>query len=147
MLDEQLHACRSVQGQRLTRVAGEQVVWADGFVMDYGLFPASDSSALDLVDPSGSPTGYRSWRLSVRELGDLWDVPILFLDSLLDYEVMPLMDDICMSPPSRLMHMGADVLLTTSFQGGLDGWAPPDLELPGPRPRMDDDLELLPKAK
>jgi hypothetical protein len=135
------------RGQCPTRVAGEQVVWADGFVIDYGLFLASDSSALVLVELSGSPTGYGSWRLSARELGDLWDVPILFLDSLLESEVTSLMKDICMSPPSHLMHTGGGVLLTTGFRGGLDGWAPSGLELPGPRPRMDDDLGLLPKAK
>ncbi len=68
-----------------------------------------------------SPSGYGLCSFLARELGDLWDVPIRFLDSLLDLEVMGLMADICKSPPSKLLHTEADLLLTSAFQGGLEG--------------------------
>ena len=83
----------------------------------------------------------------MRELGDLWDVPILFLDSLQDSEVTPLVGAMCMSPPSWLSHTGADVLLTTGFWGGLNGRGQVGQDLPGPRPRTNIDLGLLPEAK
>jgi hypothetical protein len=106
-------------GQCPVGMAGEWVEQVDGLVLDVGLFPASAPSAQVLVETSGSPTGYGSWGLSGRESGNLWDMPILCLDSLQDVEVTALMGTICLSPPSWLLHTGADVLLTMGFQGGL----------------------------
>ena len=100
-------------------VAGEQVLRKDGFVLDSGLFPASEPNALVLLEASSSPSGYGSRCLTARELGNLWDVPILFLDSLSDLEVTGLMKNICRSPPSKLLHTGADLLLTSVFRGGF----------------------------
>ena len=96
-------------GQRRSGIAGERVVHEGGLVLDFGLFPASEPAALVLVESSGSPLGYGSRRLSARELGDLWDMPILLLDSLSDAEVTGLMEGICQSPPSKLLHTGADL--------------------------------------
>ncbi len=109
-----------LHGQRRLGMAGEQVVHKGGLVMDFGLFPVSDTAALVLVELLRIPSGYRSWHLLAWELGDLWDVSILFLDSLQDLEVAPLMAALCLLPPSKLLHMGADVLLITGFRGG--GW-------------------------
>jgi hypothetical protein len=89
--------------------------------MDFRLFPASDLGAEVLVESSGSPSGYGSRCLTPGELGNLWDVPILFLDSLSNGEVSSLMKDICRSPLSKLLHTGADVLLTAAFRGGCKG--------------------------
>jgi hypothetical protein len=134
-------------GPRLMGVAGEWVVQVAGLVMDFGLFPASDPSALALVESSGCPSRYGARRLKARELGDLWDVPILLLDSLQDWEVTSLMEVLCLSPPLRLLHTGADVLLTTGFRGGLNGRESVVQELPGPRPWTDDELGLMPVAR
>ena len=82
-------------GIRQSGVAGEQVVRDGGFVLDYGLFPASQPNAVVLFKASLSPSGYGSRRLTARELGNLWDVPILFLDSLADLEVTEIMMKIC----------------------------------------------------
>jgi hypothetical protein len=98
------------------------VVREGGLVLDFGLFPASEPTAWVLVEASGSPSGYVSRCLSAREVGDLWDVPILLLDSLSDAEVTGLMEGICQSPPSKLLHTGADLLLTAGFRGGCWGW-------------------------
>ncbi len=135
-------------GKRPVGVAGKRVERVDELVLDFGLFPASAPSARVLVESSGSPTGYGSRGLSGRELGDLWDVPILFLDSLHDAEVSALMGGLCLTPPSWLLHTGADVLLTTGFRGGLTGrWRSEVRGLPGPRPRTETELGLLPEAK
>ena len=142
-------------GQRRSGVAGEQVVRDEGLVLDFGLFPASDPTARVLVESSGSPSGYGSRCLSPRELGDLWDVPILLLDSLSDSAVTGLMEGICQSPPSKLLHTGADLLLTASFRGGLgcvlrSEGGPNRLSnvggvfQPGPRPLPDRELGLCP---
>ena len=126
--------------------------------MDFGLFPASEPAALVLVESSESLSGYGSRRLSARELGDLWDVPILLLDSLSDAEVTGLMEGICQSPPSKLLHTGADLLLTAGFRGGSDREGrgldregrsgtscSEDLALlPGPCPLTDNKLGLCP---
>jgi hypothetical protein len=58
------------------------------------------------------------------------------------------MGAICFTPPSWLLHTGADVLLTTGFQGGWSarGQAGQDIT-PGPRPRTDADLGLLPEVQ
>ena len=82
-------------------------------------FPAFEPAAKVLVESSGSPSGYGSRSLLARELEDLWDVPILLLDSLSDAEVTGLMEGICQSPPSKLLHTGADLLLRASFRGGV----------------------------
>ena len=119
----------------------------DGLVLDFGLFPASDLTARVLLESSGSPSGYGSRSLSARELGDLWDVPILFMDSLSDQEVGDLMGAICRTPPSKLLHSGADLLLTSCFRGGLVGGLQGQGCLPGPQPRSDSDLGLAPAAK
>ena len=128
---------------------GERVDWVEGRVLDTGLFPASDPSAHVLVESAGSPSGYGSRALSGRELGDLWDVPILFLDSLQDGEVGTLMESLCCTPPSRLIHTGADVLLTAGFRGGsTKGRRETEGKgLPGPRLCTDTELGLLPEAK
>jgi hypothetical protein len=66
-------------------VAG--VVGTEGLVLDFGLFSASDPSARVIVETLSSPSGYESRQLTARELGNLWDIPILFLDSLPASEV------------------------------------------------------------
>ena len=140
------------RGQRRSGVAGERVVREGGLVLDFGLFPAFEPTARVLVESSGSPSGYGSRCLSARELGDLWDVPILLLDSLSDAAVTELMEGICHSPPSKLLHTGADLLLTASFRGGLEGDGRPGASAsadsadsalqPGPRPLTDAELGL-----
>ncbi len=119
--------------------------------MDFGLFPASDLEARVLLESSASPSGYGTCSLLARELGDLWDVPILFLDSMSDLEVTGLMAVICKSPPSKLLHTGADLLLTSVFRGGL-AWKEGQEGhkagfVPGPRPCSDADFGLTPACK
>ncbi len=104
-------------GRHPTAVSGEVVAREGGLVLDFGLFPVSDLGATILVESSGCPSGYGSWRLTAGELANLWDVPILFLDLLSDQEISGLMGDICSTPPSKLLHTGADVLLTDGFRG------------------------------
>jgi hypothetical protein len=134
-------------GQRRSSIAGERVVREEGLVLDFGLFPASEPAAQVLVESSGSPSGYGSRHLSAQELGDLWDVPILLLDSLSDAEVTGLMEGICQSPPSKLLHTGADLLLTAGFRGGSDSngrGLDREVLLLGPRPLTDVELGLRP---
>ena len=160
-------AARPFLGTRRSGVAGQGVEQEDGFILDFGLFPASDLMAQVLLESSGSPSGNGSRSLSARELGGLWDVPILFLDSLTDQEVGDLMGAICRTPPSKLLHSGADLLLTNGFrgsfvgvlqgqgslvgvlqgQGSLVGVLQSGGSLPGPRPRSDSDLGLAPATK
>jgi hypothetical protein len=111
------------------------------------LFPASDLTAQVLLESSGSPSGYGSRSLLARELGDLWDAPILFMDSLSDQEVGDLMGAICRTPPSKILHSGADLLLTSCFRGGILGGLQDQGCLPGPRPRSDSDLGLAPRRQ
>jgi hypothetical protein len=128
-------------GTRHSGVAGERVVREGGLVLDFGLFPASDPKTRVLLESSASPSGYGLHSLLARELGDLWDVPICFLDSLLELEVTGLMADICKSPPSKLLHTGVNLLLTSAFRGGLEGREAQEGGtaglVPGPRPCSD----------
>ena len=140
-------AARPFLGTRRSGIAGKCVEREEGFILDFGLFPASNLTAQVLLESSGSPSGYGSRSLSARELGDLWDVPILFMESLTDQEVGDLMGAICRTPPSKLLHSGADLLLTNGFRGGLGGGLEGRGSLPGPRPRSDSDLGLAPAAK
>ncbi len=138
--------------------SGEGVVREDGLVLDFGLFPASDLAAEVLVESSGSPLGYGSWRLPAGELGNLWDIPILFLNSLSDTEITSLMVAICTTPPSKLLHTRADVLLTSVFRGGCrgtegdgdgkgDGLGVVPGPVPEPHPCSDKELGLIPASK
>jgi hypothetical protein len=111
-------------------------------VLDFGLFPVSDPSARVIVESSLSPSGYGSRRLTAWELGDLWDVPILLLDSLLETDVGLLMAAIYISPPSKLLHTGADLLLTAVFQGGGVGRAREFSVPPGLHPLSNLELGL-----
>ena len=78
--------------------------------MDFGLFLASDPLARVIVESSSSLLGYGLRRLTARELGNLWGVPILFLNSLPETDMGALMGAICASPPSKLLYTGADLL-------------------------------------
>jgi hypothetical protein len=109
---------RPFLGPRGSGVVGAGVARTEDLILDFGLFPASDPAARVIVESSTSPSGYGSRQLTARELGNLWDVPILFLDSLPDTDVGRLMGAICTSPPSKLLHTGADLLLTDFFRGG-----------------------------
>ena len=140
-------AARPFLGTRRSGIAGKCVEREEGFILDFGLFPASNLTAQVLLESSGSPSGYGLRSLSARELGDLWDVPILFMESLTDQEVGDLMGAICRTPPSKLLHSGADLLLTNGFRGGLGGGLEGRGSLPGPRPLSDSDLGLAPAAK
>ena len=135
-------------GPRGSGAAGASVVRVEGLVMDFGLFPASDPSAQVVVESSSSPSGYGLHRLTARELGNLWDVPILFLNSLSKAEVGALTGAICASPPSKLLHTGADLLLTAVFRGGGvgsvsgKGSAREPSGPPGPHPLSDRELRI-----
>ena len=73
--------------------------------------------------------------------------PHSIMDSLLDPEVGELMAAICQSPPSKLLHTGTDLLLTSCFWGGLGVMQGHKGSLPGPRPLSDTDLGLTSAAK
>ena len=128
-------AARPFLGTRRSGVGGNCVKREDGLVMDFGLFTASDLMARVLLESSGAlQPAYGLPSLSARELGDLWDVPILFMDSLSDQDVGDLMGAICRTPPSKLLHSGAVLLLMSCFRGGLVGVLQGQGCLQGPRP-------------
>jgi len=87
-------------------------------VQAWGLFPASDLSALVLVPASGSHWGWGIRCLSVLELAALWDVPILVLDSLSDLSDVNIFKGFWASAPGKVLFAGTNALLTTSFRGG-----------------------------
>ena len=91
-------------------------------VQAWGLFPASDLSALVLVSASGSPSGWGIRCLSVLELAALWDVPILVSDSLSDLSDVNIFKGFWASAPGKVLFAGTDALLTMSFRGGCYGF-------------------------
>jgi hypothetical protein len=97
------------------------VVRSDGIVQLCGLFPASDRSARVLVPATSSPTGIGSRSLSLMELGGLWDIPILVMDSLVGPAAGDIYRALFDTPPTKSLLVGADSLLTTSIRGGLQG--------------------------
>ncbi len=142
---------RPFLGPQGAGAAGASVVRTGGLVGDSGLFPSSDPLARVIVESSTSPSGYGSHRLMAHELGNLWDMPILFLDSLPETDVGALMGPICASPSSKLLHTGADLLLTAVFRGGRlrreseKGRKVSARELlgpPGSRPLTDQELRI-----
>ena len=57
------------------------------------------------------------------------------------------MEGICQSPPSKLLHIGMDLLLMAGLRGGFDRdkrGLDREVLLPGPRPLTDDKLGLCP---
>ncbi len=92
---------RPFLGPRGLEAAGSGVVRTEGLVLDL---------ARVIVELSSSPSGYGLRRLTARELGNLWGVPILFLNSLPETDMGALMGAICASPPSKLLYTGADLL-------------------------------------
>jgi len=80
-------------------------------VQAWGLFPASDLSALVLVPASGSHWGWGIRCLSVLELAALWDVPILVLDSLSDLSDVNIFKGFWASAPGKVLFAGTNALL------------------------------------
>ena len=89
-----------------------------GAVQQWGLFPASALSTPVLLSVAGSFTGLGVRSLSWLELAALWDVPILILDRLTQPLDVEILRGFCSSAPAKVLFVGADALLTTSFQGG-----------------------------
>jgi hypothetical protein len=89
-----------------------------GAVQQWGLFPASALSTPVLLSAAGSFTGLGVRSLSWPELAALWDVPILISDRLTQPSDVELLRGFCSSAPAKVLFVGADVLLTTSFRGG-----------------------------
>ena len=108
-------------GKQPAVVATPAVVRSEGLVQLCGLFPASDRSARVLVPATSSPTGLGSRSLSLMELGGLWDIPILVMDSLVGPAAGDIYRALFDTPPTKSLLVGADSLLTTSFRGGLQG--------------------------
>jgi hypothetical protein len=98
----------------------------------------------------GSFTGLGVRLLSWPELTALWDVPILISDRLTQPLDVELLRGFCSSAPAKVLFVGADALLTTSFRGGsisFGGSIPfsPGLvaaTAPGPTPKTDAELGL-----
>ena len=126
-----------------------KVVRSEGLVQDWGLFPASDLEAQVLVQCSSSPSGYGARRLIGMELGHLWDPPITIMDVLPPSEAEFMLRAFCKTAPTKFLLAGADLLLTTSFRGGLGGLEQISVEANlksaeahGPRPLLDSELGL-----
>ena len=108
-------------GKQPAVVATPAVVRSEGLVQLCGLFPASDRSARVLVPATSSPTGLGSRSLSLMELGGLWDIPILVMDSLVGPAAGDIYRALFDTPPTKSLLVGVDSLLTTLFRGGLQG--------------------------
>ena len=85
----------------------------------FGLFPAHNLSADVLLAASASPLGMGVRNLTWQELGLLWDVPILCMDSLAQDKMEEFIAAVCVSAPAKVLFSGTDALLTTLFRGGL----------------------------
>ena len=120
-----------------------RVVWVEGLVQDWGLFPSSDLAAKVLVQCSFSPSGYDSRSLSGAELGALWDIPISVLDALPAHGSERILQDIFWSAPTKILFAGTNFLLTLSFRGGLGGLRAGSVLCAGPRPLSNSDLGLV----
>ena len=108
-------------GKQPAVAATPAVVRSEGLVQLCGLFPASDRSARVLVPATSSPTGLGSRSLSLMELGGLWDIPILVMDSLVGPATGDIYRALFDTPPTKSLLVGAVSLLTTLFRGGLQG--------------------------
>jgi hypothetical protein len=97
----------------------------------------------------GSVLGLGVCRLSWLELALLWNVPILISDRLSEASDVDLLQGFCSSAPSKVLFVGADSLLTTSFRGGscflAGGAVGPAPKSVGPAPKSDAALGLVVK--
>ena len=128
-------------------IAVPKVVRSEGLVQDWGLFPASDLEAQVLVQCSSSPSGYGARRLTGMELGGLWDLPISIMDALPPSEAEFMLRAFCKTAPTKVLLVGADLLLSTFFRGGLGGLKQDlgglkSVEAHGPRPLSNSELGL-----
>ena len=87
-------------------------------VYQFGLFPAHNLSADVLLAASASPSGMGVRKITWPELGLLWDVPILCMDSFQQGQMEEFLAAVCTSAPAKVLFSGTDALLTTSFRGG-----------------------------
>ena len=84
----------------------------------FGLFPAHNLRAEVLLAASASPSGMGVRSLTWQELGLLWDVPILCIDTLPQDQMENFLAAACTSAPAKVLFSGSDALLTTLFRGG-----------------------------
>ncbi len=87
-------------------------------VHQWGFFPASALSTPVLLSAVGSFMGLGVRLLSWPELAALWDIPILISDRLMETSNVELLWGFCSSAPVKVLFVGANVHLTTSFRGG-----------------------------
>jgi hypothetical protein len=114
-----------------------------GAVHQWGLFPVLVLSTPVLLSAVGSITGLGIHPLSWPKLAALWDVPILILDRLLEALDVELLQGFCLLAPTKVLFVGADVLLTTSFRGGSSTFIfSPENATPGLAPKTDAELGL-----
>ena len=100
-----------------------------GVVHQWGLFPALALSTPVLLSAAGSFTGLGVCSLSWPELAALWDVPILISDRLTEPLDVELLQGFCLSAPAKVLFVGTDALLTTSFRGdscAISSFSPKD---------------------
>jgi hypothetical protein len=88
-------------------------------VHQFDLFPAHNLSADVLLAALASPLGMCVRKLTWQELGLLWDVPILCMDSLAQDKMEEFIAAVCVSASAKVLISGTGALLTTLFQGGL----------------------------
>jgi hypothetical protein len=101
--------------QRIYNLHESKINW---IVHQWGLFPGSNLNVEVLLAASGSPSGMGVQQLSSMELAALWDVPILFSNSLNNEEKTMLLRALCTLAPAKVLFAGTYALLTTLFRGG-----------------------------
>ena len=108
-------------------------------VHQWGIFLALNLNVEVLLAASRSPSGMGVRLLSSMELASLWDIPIIFSDSLNKKYKTTLLRALCALAPAKVLFAGTNVFLTMLFLGGVWKNKEPSEKI-GPEPRSNKDL-------
>jgi hypothetical protein len=86
-------------------------------LLPWGLFPHDDPSAVTACPCIFNTTKWTQRPLTPLELGSLWDLPLRLLDLARTSSQSSFLLPFFNTPPAKLLHSGADLLLSFSLLG------------------------------
>ena len=110
-----------------------QPLWKDSTLIPAGLFPHDALNTKVFVPARYSKSHVGRRPLAPHELAKLWDVPILYLDSLEAGVAPKVLPSFVNSAPVKILQRAGNILLANFYRGGSSA-AKPQASTAAPRP-------------
>ena len=88
-------------------------------ILPFGLFPSDKLGAHVRVRSVFNSTRWGSRKLTLVEIANLWDVPILLQEHCATSRSSIVLSELLTSTPGKVLQLGTDALLASYFFGGV----------------------------